>query len=234
MIRVPCCCGHADEQGQSLIELFFWHIMILSWKTLPASPSGVPSVVNFHMSTSRFFVLARSHWAVGNVIFSSWQEVIFWLAQQFRFQPGTMALLLRAVKQQLLGGKAAPWMQQSSNVLSRAFSAQAEPLEEEEGMYVVTGVSVYVSSCKTLLAACWTSRSLNCGCNNPVNACSSTCTSWHSPSPCRRPAMQLQLRTHRSRVNTADQHKLHRTSLRNVYVVQVDQTAVPHAAWLQA
>lgn len=51
-----------------------------------------------------------------------------------------MALLLRAATDQLLGGsRTAPWLQSGLRELSRSFAAQAEPVEDEEGVYVVTG-----------------------------------------------------------------------------------------------
>lgn len=47
--------------------------------------------------------------------------------------------LLRAAKDQLLAGKAAPWLHAGLRNVCRSFAAQAEPLEDEEGVYVVTG-----------------------------------------------------------------------------------------------
>jgi hypothetical protein len=47
--------------------------------------------------------------------------------------------LLRAAKDQLLAGKAAPWLHAGLRNVSRSYAAQAEPLEDEEGAYVVTG-----------------------------------------------------------------------------------------------
>jgi hypothetical protein len=46
--------------------------------------------------------------------------------------------LLRAAKDQLLAGKAAPWLHAGLRNVCRSFAAQAEPLEDEEGVYVVT------------------------------------------------------------------------------------------------
>lgn len=46
--------------------------------------------------------------------------------------------LLRAASEQLLGSRAAPWIQRGLGTLKRTFAAQAEPLEEDEGTYVVT------------------------------------------------------------------------------------------------
>jgi len=46
--------------------------------------------------------------------------------------------LLRAASEQLLSSRTAPWIQRGLGALSRSFAAQAEPVEEDEGTYVVT------------------------------------------------------------------------------------------------
>lgn len=47
--------------------------------------------------------------------------------------------LLRAAADQLLTQRTAPWLQSGLRILSRSFAAQAQPVDEEEGAYVVTG-----------------------------------------------------------------------------------------------
>lgn len=64
-----------------------------------------------------------------------------------------MALLLRAAKEQLLACKSAPWIQDGLRVVSRSFAAQAEPVEEDEGAYVVTAWIDFLCSAASLINA---------------------------------------------------------------------------------
>jgi hypothetical protein len=50
-----------------------------------------------------------------------------------------MALVRAACEQLLSAGRAAPWLRGGARLLSRQFSAQAEPVDDEEGVYVVSG-----------------------------------------------------------------------------------------------
>lgn len=49
--------------------------------------------------------------------------------------------LLRAAKEQLVAPRTAPLLQSGLRLLARSFAAQAEPVEEDEGAYVVTGMA---------------------------------------------------------------------------------------------
>lgn len=71
-----------------------------------------------------------------------------------------MALLLRAAKEQLLASKSAPWLQNGLRVVSRSFAAQAEPVEEDEGAYVVTAWIHFLCS-----AACLINEQAWAGCS---------------------------------------------------------------------
>lgn len=51
-----------------------------------------------------------------------------------------MALLLRAAKEQLLASKSAPWLQNGLRVVSRSFAAQAEPVEDDDGVIEMKGI----------------------------------------------------------------------------------------------
>jgi hypothetical protein len=55
--------------------------------------------------------------------------------------------LLRAATDQLLSAKVAPWMQHGFRIVSRSFAAQAEPVQEDDGAYVVTARTVRVLLC---------------------------------------------------------------------------------------
>jgi hypothetical protein len=61
--------------------------------------------------------------------------------------------LLRAAKDQLLASKSAPWLQGGFRILSRSFAAQAEPIEDDEGAYVVTDWTDVFCWSRNLVAA---------------------------------------------------------------------------------